>query len=331
MRREAGSGAKSMADSSQGEALAAEVKSLARRAGYTACGIAGVEPFEDYRHALQDRIARFPEVAALYERMASRADPRATAPWARSLVVCARRYGRYRIPEGLEGHIGRNYLCDRRYRGNPDYEMPRKLTEGLRGLGLRAKRGRTPDRAAAMRAGVARIGRNGFACTEHGSWINIETWFTDAELAADPPTPDSPCPEGCNACLRACPTQALVEPYVMRMDRCVAYLTYGSPEPIPRELWESMGPWIYGCDACQEACPLNDGKWESRETMPWMESVAAHLKAESLAAMGEEIYRTVVHPRFGYIPLDRADRWRSNARRALEYRARSRGEIASGG
>ncbi len=304
--------------------LAARIKALAAEVGYAACGITTAEHFEDFSRAIEQRIARFPEAADLYAPMRGRADPRNAAPWASSIIVCLRRYGKYELPEGLTGHIGRNYLADQRIQECPDYAMPEKMKEGLLGLGLRVRKGGVPDRAAAARAGVARVGRNCFAYSEHGSWINIATWLVDAGLPPDEPTLEPPCPEDCRACIEACPTAALIEPFLMRMDRCVAYLTYSAPEPIPAELRERMGTWIYGCDACQEACPLNTGKWEANEKAPWLEELAPHLTPQALAEMDEETYRNIVHPRFSYISADNLQRWHANAARALAASRRAK-------
>ena len=303
--------------------IAETVKRLAREAGYADCGICSLEPFTEFERAIRDRIARFPETRALYEPMLNRADPRAGTPWARSAIVCIRRYGHYAAPEPLAGRIGRAYLFDRRCSVCPEHAMPKNLGRALKALGLRIRRGGLPDRWAAARAGVARFGRNGFAYARCGSWCNIETWLVDAELPPDKPSLDSPCPPDCRACIEACPTGALTEPYVMRMDRCVAWLTYFAPEPIAPELWNAMGEWIYGCDRCQEVCPLNKGQWESLKKADWLEAVASRLTPDALATMDDATYRTVVHPLFGYIPEDRADRWRRNARRALNAKSLS--------
>ena len=174
-----------------------------------------------------------------------------------------------------------------------------------------------PDRLAGARAGVTRFGRNGFAYSEHGSWINIETWLADADLPADTPSTTCPCPEGCSACMDACPTRAIVSPYVMRMDRCIAFLTYGAEEPVSEELADCMGKWVYGCDICQQVCPLNKGKWEALEPMPWLDHAVPLLTLAALAEMPQRVYEEVVHPLFWYIPKDRIDRWHTNARRAL--------------
>jgi epoxyqueuosine reductase len=298
---------------------AKQIKCAAAEIGYAACGITGIEPFHEFGEALRDRIARFPEAADLYKPMLKRVDPLKAAPWAKSLIVTVRRYGIYRLPPGLTGHIGRNYLCDRRDRECPDNTMPGSMTARLKALGLRVRRGGVPDRWAGARAGVTAFGRNTFAYSPHGSWINIESWLVDADLPRDTPTARAPCPPNCRACIDACPTGALVEPYVMRIDRCIAYLTYHATPPIAPDLWRQMGSWIYGCDVCQEVCPLNKGKWEERRPASWLIPVADILQPESLASMDMNTYRSCVHPHFWYIPVEDLARWHANARRAVEH------------
>ncbi len=121
--------------------LAQKIKQAAARAGYSACGITDTAPFTEFRVAVERRMGRFPETAHLYEDLLGRADPSARKPWARTIVACVRRYGKYALPPGLAGHIGRNYLCDRRYPECPDYPMPRKFKQSLKELGLRVARG----------------------------------------------------------------------------------------------------------------------------------------------------------------------------------------------
>jgi epoxyqueuosine reductase len=314
-----------------GEQQAEKIRALAREAGYADCGFCAVAPFAEYARAVRERMARFPSARALYEPMLARSEPQARAPWARSAVVCIRRYGKYRVPDALAGHIGRTYLFDRRVADCPDHEMPAIFGEGLKKMGLRVRRGGLPDRWAAVRAGVARFGKNGFAYARCGSWCNIESWLTDAELPPGQPALDSPCPPGCRACIDACPTHALTAAHAMRMDRCVAWLTYSAPEPIADDLWQAMGPWIYGCDRCQEVCPLNRGQWRNLEKAAWLEPLTPRLTPAALAVMDDATYRAVVHPLFWYIPEDGAERWRRNARRALAHARRGHEVSAMGG
>lgn len=301
------------------ERIAKAIKELALGSGYSSCGIAAADDFAEFERALEHRIRSFPEAAQLYTRMRKRARPRSSATWARAIVVCVRRYGKYEIPPGLAGLIGRTYLFDRRNPLCPEHDMPDKITRGLQRMGLRVRRGGVPDRWAGARAGVTRFGGNCFSYSEHGSWINLETWVVDADLPADKPAPESACPENCRACIDACPTGALVEPFVMRMDRCVAYLTYSSPEPVSGELWNRMGTWIYGCDRCQEVCPLNKDAWENLEKAPWLETIAPFLRPQALVKMNHNTYRSIIHPAFWYIPLENIARWHANAKRALSH------------
>ncbi|TFH15978.1 MAG: epoxyqueuosine reductase [Lentisphaerales bacterium] len=303
------------------EQLAAELKALAADAGFSACGITSAAPFEEYIEALDKLTTRFQGTIPLYERMRTKSDPRALAPWARSIIVCVRRYGKYKIPKHGVGHIGKNYLFDSRCGGCPDHGMARRMKAGLEQLGLRVKTGGIPDRSAAVRSGIAGIGRNCFAYTSVGSWINIHSWLVDVELPADRPVVRSPCPEGCTVCIDACPTGALVEPGVMRMDRCIAYLSYEAPEPVDPDLWNRMGPWVYGCDVCQDVCPLNRGKWEELESADWLGEIEELLAPEALAGMTQAMFESKIHPMFWYIPKTNIARWHRNAERAVRSTA----------
>lgn len=303
--------------------LVGSIKALAAEVGYAACGITSAGPFDDYAAAVEDRIRHFPEAGSLYGEMRHRANPGRKTPWVRSIIVCVRRYGKYDLPPEPLGFIGRSYLADRRFPECPDHGMPKRMKEGLIGLGLRVKTGGVPCRAAAARAGLVRFGRNSFAYSDqYGSWINIEAWQVDMELPPDQPAVGSPCPEGCDACMKACPTRALTRPFEVRMDHCIAYLTYGAPEPIAPELQDKMGCWIYGCDACQEACPLNKDKWEHEEKAPWMDEIRQCLTAEALAVMDPDTYLKVIRPRFWYIAEDNLARWHANAARSLRHGSR---------
>ncbi len=297
-----------------------EIKQIAKECGYIDCGIASTEPFIKFARAIDKRIEQFPEAAGHYKKLRQRAFPRKHNPWAESLVVGVRWYGKYKIPENISSGIGRNYLFDRRYKHCPENNMPRLMKAELKKLGLRVKNGGIPERWAAARSGVARFGRNNFVYREkEGSWINIESWIVDEKLPADEPSYEPPCPDSCQLCVKECPTNALKEPFCMRMDHCAAYLSYSAPEPIEEPLWSQMGKWIYGCDECQLVCPLNKGKWRQCEPAPWIEEAAHYLTTEALANMDDNTFRNIVQPLFWYISPENAQRWLKNARRALAH------------
>lgn len=295
------------------------IKKYAIDSGYSACGFTDTEPFSDYEESVRMHMEEFPEAAALYTKMLGRVDPKARTPWAQSIIVCIRHYGKYKIPESLKGYIGRNYLFDCRTSACPDYDIRKKFQNFMSSMGIRYRHGGVPDRWAAARAGVAQIGRNCFAFSKHGSWINIETWLTNQPFPPDEPTPETPCPPGCNRCIEECPTAALKKPYIMNMTHCIAYLTYSAPEPIQTVLRNKMGKWIYGCDRCQEVCPLNTDKWKESEPAPWLKKHIEHLSPQALAKMDEKTFEEIVRPLFWYIPPENLARWHANAKRALEH------------
>ncbi len=112
------------------------------------------------------------------------------------------------------------------------------------------------DRAAAARAGLGWFGKNTNILTgTHGSWIFLGQIITDLDLE-----PDAPSKKTCGACVRcidACPTGAIVAPYVIDNARCISYQTIENRGPIPLELRPRMLDWVFGCDICQDVCPVN--------------------------------------------------------------------------
>jgi epoxyqueuosine reductase len=112
------------------------------------------------------------------------------------------------------------------------------------------------DKVWASKAGLGWQGKHTNLITkELGSWVFLGEIILDVELEYDNPVEDA-CGT-CNACIEACPTQAIVEPYVLDSNRCISYLTIEHRGKIPREFGDKFGGWIYGCDICQDVCPWN--------------------------------------------------------------------------
>ena len=112
------------------------------------------------------------------------------------------------------------------------------------------------DRAAARRSGVGWVGKNTNILTpSHGSWVLLGQVITNLPLPSDLPLKKS-C-GNCVRCIDDCPTGAIVAPYVIDNKRCISYLTIELKGVIPRDLRPLMGDWIFGCDICQDVCPVN--------------------------------------------------------------------------
>ncbi|HRZ75506.1 MAG TPA: 4Fe-4S double cluster binding domain-containing protein, partial [Flavobacterium sp.] len=88
-----------------------------------------------------------------------------------------------------------------------------------------------------------------------GSFYFIAELIVDLELEYDSPTTDH-C-GSCTACIDACPTEAIVAPYVVDGSKCISYFTIELKENIPTEMKDKFDDWIFGCDVCQDVCPWN--------------------------------------------------------------------------
>ena len=112
------------------------------------------------------------------------------------------------------------------------------------------------DKAWAAKSGLGWIGKNSNLLTQQvGSFYFIAELVVDLDLEYDYATTDH-CGT-CTACIDACPTEAIVSPYVVDGSKCISYFTIELKENIPQEMKGKMNDWIFGCDVCQDVCPWN--------------------------------------------------------------------------
>lgn len=297
--------------------LSSNIKNKALDLGYDLCGIAKVDSVEEYASRLDERIKSFPESRALYEGLYPLAFPQKDVEWAKSIIVCVRRYGKYNIPEGIDKYIGKAYLVDGRLKYSKEYSRKLEFEAYLESLGFKAAYSIVPARLAAVNAGLGHIGNNNFFyAKKYGSWVSIDTWVIDNELEYDHPARPFHCPEDCNKCIDACPTGALNKPFSMNRGKCIAQLTI-DPNLQSEDLRTNMGTWVYGCDVCQNVCPMNKNKWEEKEVFVDLSDVAQYLSLERLWKMDEKTFLEVIQPRFWYIGKDGLWIWKYNALRAM--------------
>ena len=154
-------------------------------------------------------------------------------------------------------------------------KLARQITELIQPMGYRVFVDSAPvlEKALAVKAGIGWQGKHSnILHRERGSWFFLGEIFTDLKLDADQPV-DNHC-GSCTSCIDVCPTQAIVEPYVVDARRCISYLTIEHKSSIPVELRPAIGNRIYGCDDCQIFCPWNrfsqiseEGDFEPRHNL----------------------------------------------------------------
>ena len=112
------------------------------------------------------------------------------------------------------------------------------------------------DKAWAAKSGLGWIGKNSNLLTQKvGSFYFIAELIIDLDLEYDHATTDH-C-GSCTACIDACPTEAIVAPYVVDGSKCISYFTIEIKENIPQEMKGKLDDWAFGCDVCQDVCPWN--------------------------------------------------------------------------
>ena len=158
------------------------------------------------------------------------------------------------------------------------------------------------DRAVAQRAGTGWFGKNtNILTSKFGSWVFLAQIITDLDLVPDPPLKKT-C-GSCTRCLTSCPTDAFTRPYELDNTRCISYLTIEHRGAIPLELRPLMQDWVFGCDICQDVCPVNLKASPTREPA-FRKTESESLDLLWLLEMTEEEFRE----RFRHSPIKRAKR-----------------------
>lgn len=246
--------------------LTSELKRRARELGFCAVGVTNAEPFSEAETAaanrtqqgLMDGLSWWNEA-----RAHASADPRRATPDARSVIALA-----FPHPSPSEGERGGGrgprgriaaYALGRDYH-DVLLERMQPLLAMLRERGYVAKtyvdHGWMLDRAAAVRAGLGWLGKNtNLLIPGVGSNVLLAEIVTSAELEPDQPLKKT-C-GSCDACMRVCPTGALIQPGVLDNRRCISFWTIEHRGVIPLDMRPLIGDWIFGCDLCQEICPVS--------------------------------------------------------------------------
>ncbi|MQG75929.1 MAG: tRNA epoxyqueuosine(34) reductase QueG [SAR202 cluster bacterium] len=246
-------------------ALRAQLDACAKELGLTILGVTSAEPFAEGAEAATSRLndgfmADLPWYTQ--ERIQRGKDPGVILPEARSVISIAAVYPSTRPAHASgKGRVAR-YAWGRDYHNVLKKRLKQLMTKLSENVGqpithkVYVDDGPMLDREVAKRSGVGFFGKNTMILTQAGSWTFLGQVITDLELSPDAPSQKS-CGT-CTKCMPACPTGAIIAPYVIDSNRCISYLTIEHRGPIPRELRPLIADWMFGCDLCQEVCPVND-------------------------------------------------------------------------
>ncbi len=291
--------------------LTEEVKRRALALGFEKVGVVRAEILTEERARLEEWLARghHASMSWMARDIARRTDPRELLEGARSVVVVALNYF---TPHEHSGEHGAGKIS--RYAWGDDYhdvlgERLRSLLHSIRELAPEA-RGKVcvdaqpaMDKAWAVRAGLGWIGKHTNLITrEYGSWVFLGELVLDIELEYDSERVEDHCGT-CTLCIEACPTGAIVEPYVVDSALCVSHATIELRDAeLPRAVASNLDGWLYGCDTCQDVCPWN--RFERPTPEPRFEPRAGAVSPalEEIANLTHEAYVE----RFRRSPIKRA-------------------------
>lgn len=271
------------------------IRRRARELGFVKIGIARASALDQEALHLGEWLRRgyHASMAWMENNAEKRTDPRMLVPGARSVIVAAENYF---SPEQHSASPGDGKIS--RYAWGDDYHLHLKkriesLLECIKQVEpgsdgrVYVDTGPVMEKAWAARAGLGWQGKHTNVITrEAGSWVFLAVIITTLELEYDEPSVDM-CGT-CTACIDACPTDAITEPYVVDAGKCISYQTIEHRGPIDPELGKKFDRWVYGCDICQDVCPWNRfaTDTERAEYAPREGNIAPRL--DELIAMTQE-------------------------------------------
>ena len=238
------------------------IKTEAKRLGFLSCGISKADFLEEEAPRLEKWLNNnmHGEMSYMANHFDKRLDPRKLVEGSKSVISLLLNY----YPENTQ--LEDSYKISK-YAYGQDYhhiikgklrQLQEFITEEIGEVHGRAFVDSAPvlDKAWAARSGLGWVGKNSNLLTQQvGSFYFIAELIVDIDLEYDHAVTDH-CGT-CTACLDACPTQAIVEPYVVDGSKCISYFTIELKNELPYEMKGSFDDWMFGCDVCQDVCPWN--------------------------------------------------------------------------
>lgn len=248
--------------------LLARIHHYARELGFQQLAVSDIDLQKDERY-LNNWLARdyHGEMAFMARHGSKRSHPEQLVPETLSIISVRMNYLSVDLNEAIDLLTQDEMAYVSRYALGRDYhklmrQRLQKLADYIESLigtfGYRVFVDSAPvlEKAIARKSGIGWLGK-------HSNILNREasSWFFLGEIYIDLPLEPTPTTEAhcgeCRQCIDVCPTQAIIEPYVVDARRCISYLTIEHKSAIPEDLRQAMGNRIYGCDDCQLFCPWN--------------------------------------------------------------------------
>jgi epoxyqueuosine reductase len=286
---------------------AQKIKQFAKELGFSFCGISKAEFLEEEAPRLETWLQQgmHGKMSYMENHFDKRLDPRLLVPGAKSVVSLLFNYYTEKkqnpdAPKVSKYAFGEDYhyvVKDKLHL------FLQKINDEIGAVAGRAFVDSAPvlDKAWAKKSGLGWIGKNANLINKgHGSFFFIAELIIDLELDADGPVKDY-CGT-CTACIDACPTDAIVEPYVVDGSKCISYLTIELRDAIPLEFKNKMTEWAFGCDICQDVCPWNRFSKPHQESRFEASDDFLGMKKNDWVEMTEEVFTQ----RFKKSPLSRA-------------------------
>jgi epoxyqueuosine reductase len=238
------------------------IKAEAKRLGFLTCGFSKAEFLEEEAPRLEKWLKNnmHGEMKYMENHFDKRLDPRLLVDGAKSVISLLLNY----YPQEIQNED--TYKVSK-YAYGQDYhhviksklrQLQEFITEEIGEVYGRAFVDSAPvlDKAWAAKSGLGWMGKHSNLLTQQiGSFYFIAELIVDLELEYDAPVTDH-C-GSCTACIDACPTEAIVEPYVVDGSKCISYFTIELKNEIPASVKNKFDDWIFGCDICQDVCPWN--------------------------------------------------------------------------
>ncbi|MEQ9188236.1 MAG: tRNA epoxyqueuosine(34) reductase QueG [Cryomorphaceae bacterium] len=239
------------------------VRNTALSLGFLDCKMAKADRLEQEEAFLEQWLSeqKHGEMDYMSKHFDLRVDPRKLVPGAKSVIVLSVNYYPDEVLSG-EGPKLSKYAYGRDYHKVIKKKLKKLLHLMDEQFGEIQGRGFVDsapvmEKAWAKRAGIGWVGKHSNVLTKQkGSFFFLAVLITDLELASDGPVADH-C-GSCTACIDACPTEAIVAPYVLDGSKCISYFTIELKDnALPSEFSGKFNDWMFGCDICQDVCPWN--------------------------------------------------------------------------